>query len=91
MYLHLENNILLPKKKIMGIFDLDNASWEKQTKDFLNLAQKEGRIFTIATDIPESFVAVCEDFGIVTLYLTGKSTQSLAKRMESKSYLEENY
>lgn len=90
MYLHLENNILIPKGKVLGLFDLDNTSWEKTSREFLRLGEKEGRVFSLSVDIPRSFVLVEEDFGNVTIYLSGKSTDSLKKRMEEKFYLEEN-
>lgn len=86
MYLHLEKDILIPKVKIFGIFDLDNACWEKKTKDFLKQAEEEGRVFTLCSDIPRSFILVEEDFGNITVYITARSTQSLKKRMEEKSY-----
>lgn len=87
MYLHLENHILIPKGKILGVFDLDTASWEKRTKDFLKLAEEEGRVFSFSSDIPRSFVLVGEDFGNTTVYLTARSTVSLRKRLEQSAFL----
>lgn len=89
MYLHLENNILLPKGKVLGIFDLDTACWEKKTKEFLRQAEEEGRVYTLCSDIPRSFVLVGEDFGNTTLYITARSTQSLRKRLEQSFFSEE--
>lgn len=88
MYLHLENNILLPKGKILGIFDLDNASWEKTTRDFLKRGEEEGRVVTTCEDLPQSMVLVGEDFGNTTLYLSSRSCKSLKKRYEET--MEEN-
>lgn len=87
MYLHLEKDILIPKGKILGLFDLDNAAWEKNTQNFLRQAEEEGRVFTLSSDIPRSFLLVSEDFGNTTVYLTARSTQSLRKRMEEKSFM----
>lgn len=88
MYLHLEKDILIPKGKILGLFDLDHAAWEKKTRDFLRQAEEEGRVFTLCSDIPRSFVLVSEDFGNTTVYITARSTQSLRKRMEEKFYFD---
>lgn len=87
MYLHLEKDILIPKGKVLGLFDLDNAAWEKNTQQFLRQAEDEGRVFTLCSDLPRSFLLVSEDFGNTTVYLTARSTQSLRKRMEEKSYM----
>lgn len=89
MYLHLENQVLLPKRKILGIFDMDHCSWEKQTRDFLALAEEEGRVVAVQQDLPVSFVLVGEDFGGTTIYLSSRSSETLKKRMAQKSYLVE--
>ena len=38
MYIHLGNNVMLPTSDIIGIFDLENTSISKRTRDFLNKA-----------------------------------------------------
>ncbi len=88
MYLQLEQNILLPKGKILGIFDLDTASWEKNTRNFLAKAEEEGRVFPVSQDLPRSFVVVGEDFGNVTVYLSSRTAGTLATRMSQKIYLQ---
>lgn len=86
MYLQLEQNILIPKGKILGIFDLDNASWEKKTRDFLAQAEEEGRVLSFTQDLPRSFLLVGEDFGNTTVYLSERSSATLARRMEQRMY-----
>ncbi len=86
MYLQLEQNILLPKGKILGIFDMDHATWEKNTRKFLAQAEVEGRVFALTQDLPHSFVLVGENFGTSTVYLSGRSSISLARRMGQKIY-----
>ena len=39
MYLHLGQNVMLEKKRIIGIFDLDNTSYSKITRTFLAEAE----------------------------------------------------
>lgn len=80
MYLQLENQILIPKGKVLGIFDLDNATWEKTTRAFLAQAETEGRVVTACEDLPRSVVLVGEDFGNTTVYLSGRSSIRLKKR-----------
>ena len=35
MYLHLGQSVAVPHREILGIFDLDNASWAYKTREFL--------------------------------------------------------
>ena len=56
MYIHLGNNIMLPTEEIIGIFDLENTSVSKRTRDFLSKAEKQGRVIKISYDLPRSFV-----------------------------------
>ncbi|MFI3253146.1 MAG: DUF370 domain-containing protein [Eubacteriales bacterium] len=83
MYLHLENNILLPKKKIIGIFDLDTTASSKITNSFLRDAEKKGRVFDICQDLPRCFILVGEDFGEISLYISGKNSRNLKRRFET--------
>ena len=32
MYLHLGQSVVIPQGEILGIFDLDNASWAYRTR-----------------------------------------------------------
>ena len=43
MYLHLGQSAVVPHREILGIFDLDNASWAYKTREFLERAEREGR------------------------------------------------
>ena len=44
MYLHLGNEQVILTKKIIGIFDIENTSVSKNTKDFLYSAEKKSLI-----------------------------------------------
>ena len=52
MYINIGSNTLIRKKDIIGIFDLDTSSHEKDPRDFLKNAEKNGM------DLPKSFVLV---------------------------------
>ena len=56
MYLHLGQSVVIPQGEILGIFDLDNASWAYRTREFLDRAQQEGRVVPVSEDLPRSFV-----------------------------------
>ena len=39
MYLHIGNNVMLPEKYIIGVFDLEITSQSKRTSEFLRRAE----------------------------------------------------
>ena len=80
MYIHLGNNVMLPTSDIIGIFDLENTSISKRTRDFLNKAEKEGRVITITYDLPRTFVIAVKNFKDAKIYISQISSQTLLKR-----------
>ena len=44
MYLHLGQDTIVNERDIVGVFDLDNSTVSRHTRDFLSKAQKEGRV-----------------------------------------------
>ena len=51
-YLHIGQNVMLEEKRIIGIFDLDNTSTSKKTREFLNAAEEEGVVQTTVRTFP---------------------------------------
>lgn len=58
MYLHIGSETIVSEQNLIGIFDLDNTSVSKFTREFLRSRQQRGSVITVAEDIPKSFV-VC--------------------------------
>lgn len=58
MYLHIGSEAIVAEKNLIGIFDLDNTSVSKFTREFLRGRQQQGAVITVTEDIPKSFV-VC--------------------------------
>lgn len=84
MYLHLGQSVVVPDRDIIGIFDLDNSSYSRWTRDFLERAEKAGQVVSITEDLPKSF-ALCRDRrGRVTVYLSQLSSATLKGRMEGR-------
>lgn len=81
MYLHLGQAVVVREKDIVGIFDLDNASWSHRTRAFLEKAEREGRVVNAASDLPRSFV-VCGDGKGQVVYLSQLSSATLKGRAE---------
>lgn len=84
MYLHLGQSVMVPDQDILGIFDLDNASWAYKTREFLNRAEKEGRAVWLTGDLPRSFVVTGKKKDPSTVYLSPLSSSALLSRAEKK-------
>ncbi|MBR4880694.1 MAG: DUF370 domain-containing protein, partial [Clostridia bacterium] len=69
MYLHLGNNFVLRKKKIIGIFDMDTSTRAPETRIYLRRSEKEDRSKYVNYEIPKSFV-VTEDNAVLMTQLS---------------------
>ena len=80
MYLSIGNDMAVREQSIIGIFDLDNTSTSKRTREFLNRAEKEGQVVP-CDDLPKSFVLTAE-YGLDRIYLTPFMSATLEKRLK---------
>ena len=64
MYLHVGNEMILNEKDIIGVFDIENASISKFTKEFLSRSQKAGAVVTVTSDIPKSLIVWEKDLPV---------------------------
>ena len=86
MYIHIGGTAVLRTENIIGIFDLDNTTISARTRNYLNRAEKEGKVILVAEDLPKSFI-VTEENGEQKIYLSQLSTQTLLKRTDYLEYL----
>ena len=86
MYLHLGQSVVVPHKEILGIFDLDNASWAYKTREFLEQAEAEGRAVWLGDDLPRSFVLVGRGNEPPKVYISQLSSAALMGRTERNSF-----
>ena len=87
MYLHLGQNTVVDTEQLLGVFDLDNSTVSKHTRDFLARAQKEGRVVNVSMELPKSFV-VCRDKERETVYLSQLSSATLLRRSQERLSLD---
>ena len=80
MYLSIGNDMAVRESTIIGVFDMDNTSTGKRTREFLNRAEKEGNVIP-CDDLPKSFVLTAE-YGMEKVYLTTLSVATLEKRLK---------
>lgn len=84
MFLHLGQSTVIRQDEIIGIFDLDNTTVSKATRDYLTKMEKKGRVFNVSTELPKSFVVCQDEKNEIIIYITQISTSTLIKRAENK-------
>ena len=80
MYLSIGNDRAVREKSIIGIFDLDNTSTSKRTREFLEKSEREGLVVP-CDDLPKSFVLTSE-YGFNRVHLTAFASATLEKRLK---------
>ena len=80
MYINIGNDMSVRDKSIIGIFDMDNTSTSKRTREFLTRAEKNGEIIP-CDDLPKSFVLTSE-YGFTRVRLTSLNSATLEKRLK---------
>ena len=80
MYLHLGKNVVVAKKDIVAVCDLDNASYAHITRAYLTAAEKAGQVVNICDDLPKSFVVCMKNENEQVLYLSQLASATLLKR-----------
>ena len=79
MYLSIGNDMAVRDGSIIGIFDLDNTSTSRRTREFLDRAEREGQVVP-CDELPKSFV-LTREYGFDRVYLTALSSATLERRL----------
>lgn len=91
MYLHLGQNVVIRQRDVVGVFDMDNTTISRSTRDYLAAAEKDGNVTTVSPELPKSFV-VCRrktragrfrEQERDAVYIAQISPRTLVKRAES--------
>lgn len=80
MYLNIGSDMAVREKSIIGIFDMDNTSTSRRTREFLEKCEKEGLVVP-CDDLPKSFILTAE-YGLDRVYLTSLNSSTLERRMK---------
>lgn len=81
MFLHLGENVVVPIKDIIGIFDLQSTMYSSDTIQFLRLAEEDGFVERITKETPKSFI-IAEVDNKSKIYLSPISSTTLTKRTD---------
>ncbi|MGE5627108.1 MAG: extracellular matrix regulator RemB [Solirubrobacterales bacterium] len=85
MFLHLGENVVVPVKDIIGIFDIETSMYSSDTTQFLRMAEEDGFVSRITVDKPKSFV-IAEVNNMSKIFLSPISSSTLAKRSKVINY-----
>ena len=80
MFLHLGNDFMVNTKNIVGIFDIENTSVSKITKDFLNESARKKQVITCTYEMPKSFVVCLDKDFTEKVYISQIACSTLLKR-----------
>lgn len=83
MYIHIGGDISLLKKNIIAIFDMDNTTVSKWTRQFLQYAESDGDVINVSDELPRTFIVA--DNGKkkkFKIYISPISAATLLKRAE---------
>lgn len=78
MYLHIGQDTVIRTREVLGIFDLDTATVSQDTRAYLAAAERAGRVVTVTSELPKSFIVTRGAAG--TVYLSQISAGTLRKR-----------
>lgn len=56
MFLHLGENVVVPIKDVIGIFDLQTSMYSSDTISFLRMAEEDGFVERISKESPKSLL-----------------------------------
>ena len=80
MYLHLGNQVIVLQKSVIGVFDMDTATWSHRTRETLEKLEQAGQVENAAgTELPKSFV-LCSLGSGQTGYLSQSLTRGAARK-----------
>ena len=79
MYIPIGNDMSIRDSSVIGIFDMDNCTWSKRSREFLNRAEANGEVIAATDNLPKSFVLTSE-YGMHRIYLVQFNSATIEKR-----------
>lgn len=85
MYIPIGSDMTIRDESVIGIFDLDNTTCSKHTRNFLKRAEDNGQVVTVTDELPKAFV-LTREFTMDRVYLTQFSAATIEKRSRKQSF-----
>lgn len=90
MFLHLGEETIVNFSDIIGIFDMDNTTISKNSRDFLAISEIRREVINVSYELPKSFI-VCSSknkrYKKNRVYISQISSSTLQKRFENKDII----
>jgi len=86
MFLHLGKDVIISKKDICFILDMDTSTFSTRTRSFLAKAERDGCVVNVSMELPKS-VIVTHEHGHNVIYISQISSATLLKRSKVKNDL----
>ena len=83
MYLHLGQETVVMQDDIVGIFDLDNTTVSKVSRDYLAQAEKNKQVINVSFELPKTFILTNNKNDGNRIYISQISSSTLLKRAEN--------
>ena len=80
MYIHLGEDTVVKLDEVIGIFDMDNTTISKPTRDFLNFSEKRKEVINVSYELPKSFIVCSKGRKEKRVYISQISPATLYKR-----------
>lgn len=80
MYIHLGGEYVVLQEDIIGIFDLENTTLSKHTRNFLNLSEKRKEVINVSFELPKSFILTSKN-NKNKVFISQISSTTLNKRL----------
>ncbi len=81
MYIHLGQETVIRSDDVIGIFDLETTTVSKNTRIFLEKAEKKGEVVNVSYELPKSFTLTNEKESKKNkVYISQISSSTLFKR-----------
>ncbi len=82
MYLNIGQDTVIIDKDILGIFDLDNTTVSKSTREYINTASKNNECVTVSfEELPKSFIVTTKGDN-KKIYISPLNTSTIFKRIK---------
>lgn len=82
MYIHIGGDVSLLKKNIIAVFDMDNTTVSKHTRQFLQNGEINGRVVNVSDELPRSFIIASAPDGGEKIYISPISSATILKRAD---------
>lgn len=82
MYINIGQDASIADREIIGIFDLDNTTVSKATREYINTAAKKDECVTVSMEeLPKSFIVTSKK-NKRTVYISPYNTSTIFKRVK---------